>query len=199
MGRRSALFALFALVVVITSASAGQKVLHGQSSGRAGGLGLRSGGAWTRPLPLRPLAPARPLSPPISRPAPITRSQPVTRPAPPLRRGFGVRPPHHRHRHDRPIILYERPFFTSPWRAYPYGPYSYSYFQGGAGQPWPDHYDASSIDEPFYCSLDGIGFRDSTSFAEHLHEAHGLPLDTALASTESVDGHLIYFGAESRR
>ena len=79
---------------------------------------------------------------------------------------------------------------------YPYGPYSYSYFYG-FGRPWhyvPYNIDTYNIDTPFHCWLDGTGFEDSTTFAEHLHDVHGLPLETALASTESDDGRLIYFG-----
>jgi hypothetical protein len=45
---------------------------------------------------------------------------------------------------------------------------------------------ATVIDTPFFCDVDGLGFPDEAAFAQHLHDAHGIPLDSALSVCEPV-------------
>jgi hypothetical protein len=144
-----------------------------------------------------------------SRPAPSHGPNIITRPAPPLHRA-----PAHADGHHRPgSVFIQPPFFGTRPFGYPYNPYSlyapyfpytpyspytprnplipsqpYSFYAFGQ-RPAP-----SMITDPYYCWIDGIGFSSEERFARHLHEVHGVPLDKALASSELVDGHYVFFG-----
>jgi hypothetical protein len=119
----------------------------------------------------------------------------ITRPAPPLQHADGFRR-HHHHHPGRTFVFVEPPFFGSPAFISPYGyPYSSSFYTFGAfGSPTSYAAPVSTVTAPFFCWVDGIGFSDETRFAHHLHEVHGVPLDDALAASEVVGGHYMFFG-----
>jgi hypothetical protein len=52
----------------------------------------------------------------------------------------------------------------------------------------------SVIPDPYYWWIHGIGFSDEAQFAQHLHDAHGVPLDEALSMSEQVDGRYVFYG-----
>jgi hypothetical protein len=112
------------------------------------------------------------------------RTSIVTRREPPFHRaldGFGPHP-HHRHGH----VFFFTPFFA------PFG-YLYSLFYG-FGAAFGYEGSRSVIPEPYYCWIHGIGFSDEAQFAQHLHDAHGVPLDEALSASEQVDGRYVFYG-----
>jgi hypothetical protein len=119
----------------------------------------------------------------------------VTRPAPPLGRRFDSFGPRH-HQHGSTFFFvgpYGYPY--SPFYAYPYSafyPYPYSGFYDSVG---PMGYaPPAAISTPYYCWIDGIGFTDEQRFVHHLHEAHGVPLESALAASERVGDRYVFFG-----
>jgi hypothetical protein len=156
----------------------------------------------------------------VTRPAPPLQRAPaqnrVTRPAPPFQRAPGGGDGHHHHA-KAPFIFFGSPFaypygvnygfgslyaFGSPpygFRA-PYGfgaPYGFSVPYGFAvpyGSVVPG-FAPAPIYAPFYCSLDGLAFQDEAMFINHLHDAHGVPLENALSYAESIGGgRYVFFG-----
>ena len=145
------------------------------------------------------------------RPAPRHGPNIITRRAPPFHRAPG-HVDGHRHDHHRPgFVFIPPPFFGTRPFGYPYTPYNpyipyspytpyspyipyypYSFYARGRLPAYPAA--PSMITGPYYCWVDGIGFSDEGRFAHHLHEVHGVPLDEALASTELMDGHYVFFG-----
>jgi hypothetical protein len=102
----------------------------------------------------------------------------VTRPAPPFR-----------HAPSGNVIIIERtpvsfvhPFFFG----HRFFAFSAPLFLGGS--------PVDVIDAPFFCWLDGFGFTDQAEFVRHLHEAHGVPLASALSFCELVGGRVVFFG-----
>lgn len=117
----------------------------------------------------------------------------VTRPAFPLQRSFDG---FHRHRHHRrgPVLFFVEPsFFALPF-GYPYAPYRpySSLYEFGAPRAYAR--SPSTISEPYYCWIDGIGFSDEDRFAHHLREVHGVPLERALSASEQIGGRYVFFG-----
>ena len=151
------------------------------------------------------------------RPAPGHGPNIITQPAPPFHRAPG-HVDGHRNDHRRPgFVFIQPPFFGTRPLGYPYTPYNsyipyfpyapytpytpynpyipyypYSFYARGRLPAYPAA--PSMITDPYYCWVDGIGFSDEGRFAHHLHEVHGVPLDEALASTEPMDGHYVFFG-----
>ena len=117
----------------------------------------------------------------------------VTRPAPPLQRRFDGPRHHHHHHHDGGVVFVNpSPFFVGDPFFYPYAnPYSSFYTFGP-----PVVYSAppTTIEAPFFCWIDQIGFTSEERFAHHLHEVHGVPLEEALGASEAVGGRYVFFG-----
>ncbi len=102
----------------------------------------------------------------------------VTRPAPPFR-----------HAPTGNVIIIELApaFFVHPlFFRHRFFTFGQPLFLGGS--------PVALIDAPFFCYVDRLGFTDQATFAQHLHDAHGVPLDRALSFCELVGGQYVFFG-----
>jgi hypothetical protein len=101
-----------------------------------------------------------------------------------------------------PLYGFGSPYALGAPYAYggPYGfgaPYGFTVPYGftmpyGSREP---EFAPEPIYAPFYCSLDGLAFQDEATFARHLHDAHGVPLENALSYAESIGGgRYVFFG-----
>jgi hypothetical protein len=190
---RSGIRAAWALTFAIAAVAAATPAFGDGPRGSVAGAAARTGAAAAQPR----LAPRGSIADAAAR---VMAGQPP--PAPPFQR-----PPGHvnGHRHDqhRPAFVFiEPPFFGTRRFGYPYTPYApynpyvsyspYSFYAWDRLSAYPA--GPSMITAPYYCWVDGIGFSDEGRFAHHLHEVHGVPLDKALASSELLDGHYVFFG-----
>jgi hypothetical protein len=100
------------------------------------------------------------------------------------------------------IIIERRPvFFVNPFffrhRLFIFGqPFFFRQRFFSFGQPlFLGGPPVDVIDAPFFCNVDGLAFTDRATFAQHLHDAHGVPLDEALSDSVLVDGRYVFFGS----